>query len=358
MYYADNNFNEALAAFIQGSRVARGFNYQDLYLICIGKTAQCYAALGQWQKAYQVNDSLVTLKDSFYKIQTNMLFADAEEKYQNKEKQQQINIQHKQLSFAHKQRLWLIAGLLLAGGLLVLLIAFYRNKKRTADKLSKLNNELNEANQTKARLFSIIGHDLRSPISQVYQFLKLQQMQIAISEEEKNKLGEKVQKAAGSLLETMEELLLWSKSQLSTFTVNMQDTPVSPVIDQCQDLLKLNSDAKNITVANTIPATLSIKTDPYFLQIVIRNLLQNAIKAAPENTDVIISCNEAGKLSITNNGPVFSMQDYERAINNNEDKNLSGLGLKLVDELSRKINVAVSFLNPDDNTTQAVLAFS
>ena len=94
-----------------------------------------------------------------------------------------------------------------------MLVSFYRNKKKTAkllDKknrsLSKLNSDLEEANQTKAKLFSIIGHDLRSPISQVYQFLKLQQLNPdALNTEQKNELSNKIQTATGSLLETMED---------------------------------------------------------------------------------------------------------------------------------------------------------
>lgn len=81
--------------------------------------------------------------------------AHAEAKFKNKDKQQQIDLQNTQLFFAKKQRYWLLCGLALAGLIALLLLIIYRNKKKTAYTLSKLNNKLNEANKTKAKLSAL-----------------------------------------------------------------------------------------------------------------------------------------------------------------------------------------------------------
>ncbi len=227
--------------------------------------------------------------------------------------------------------------------------------------LARLNNDLEEANQTKAKLFSIISHDLRSPISQVYQFLKLQQLNPQLhTEAQKQQLSTRIQEATGSLLETMEDLLLWSKTQMSQFNTNMQRTSLLPVVVQCEQLLKLNTEAKGVRIENAIPDSLEVVTDAYFLQTIMRNLMQNAVKASPENEVVRIHSfqDEALVVSINNRGIPFSQQDYEQILQSKDTgKGLSGLGLRLVDELSAKLNIRVTFSIESDQSTTVKIHF-
>ncbi|MDZ4793740.1 MAG: HAMP domain-containing sensor histidine kinase [Bacteroidota bacterium] len=311
----------------------------------------------------QANDSLTNEK-------TSNNLAEMEAQYQNKDKQQQIDFKDRQLLFAKRQQLWLIAGLILAGIAAILLILLYRNKKRSANlinekntTLSKLNTDLEEANRTKAKLFSIISHDLRSPISQVYQFLKLQQLNPQLlNEQQKNELSNKIQTATGSLLETMEDLLLWSKTQMSEFKTVMQSTHLLPVVNACQALLQLNSEAKNIQYKKEISGTLIIITDPYYLQTIIRNLLQNAVKASPENGEIEIGTWQSSYglvLYIQNQGNTFTQQDFNHLISSEENtKSLNGLGLRLVDELSKKIGASIVFKSPEKGGTRAEIHLS
>ncbi|PSK94762.1 sensor histidine kinase [Taibaiella chishuiensis] len=326
--------------------------------------ARCSAGLGQWQDAYRYAQENVLLQDSLYLEKTQQGLANAEAKYQNKEKQQQIEQQQVQLSYARKQLWWLVAGLALVLLIAVLLFVIYRNKKRTADlldhknkTLARLNHDLEEANQTKAKLFSIISHDLRSPISQVYQFLKLQQLdQNRLTEEQRNVLSYRIQTATGSLLETMEDLLLWSKTQMNQFNTEMQPVSVADVVTDCLQLLQLNSDAKGLRVNNAVAADARVKSDPYFLQAIVRNLLQNAIKAAPEGSVIDIGFT-GHTLSIGNDGVHFSQADYETAIAAAQSpKSLSGLGLRLVDELSRKIGATITFADTTGSGTRVALS--
>ena len=150
----------------------------------------------------------------------------------------------------------------------------------------------------------------------------------------------------------MEDLLLWSKSQMSEFKTNIQATNILPIIDSCKSLLQLNSDAKNITYKNVIATDIITNTDAYFLQTIIRNLLQNAIKASPDNSEIEIDAiNSTNNLSIyiKNKGETFTQQQYQQILSSEDAaKILNGLGLRLVDELSEKIGAIVEF-----KTTQA-----
>ncbi|WP_118973432.1 tetratricopeptide repeat-containing sensor histidine kinase [Taibaiella koreensis] len=341
---------------------------KETYAYLLQTMAQCYGALGQWQQAYEYYRKYDPIHDSITTQAAKQSIANAEARYQNKDKQQQIEGQKIQLAYAGRQRLWLIAGLSLSGLVALLLMIIYRNKKRTADvlddknrKLGQMNNELEEANRTKARLFGIISHDLRSPINQVYQFLKLQQLDPdRLTEAQKTRLSDKIQMATGSLLETMEDLLLWSKTQMNAFVPDKQPTTLKPLLDQCFALLRLNMEARHISVIGDIPDNTTVQTDPYFLQTILRNLLQNAVKAAPAHGSVQIGYEQkagCGLLFITNKGDSFTQLDYERVLTAKEDyTSLSGLGLKLVHELAGKAGIGLWFAADGTTGTKVVLS--
>lgn len=344
------------------------FEFDQQRLASIYKLlSENYAALQQWETAYKYQKLYDTTNTAILEATANKNIADAEASFQNKEKQLQIDAQKKQLTYANKQKWWLTAGIVLLAFIAILLIVIYKNKKKTADilnqknkQLGELNLELNNANTTKAKLFSIIGHDLRSPISQIYQFLKLQQLNPqALNETQKATLNHKIQTATGSLLETMEELLLWSKTQMNAFDTKLQETDITEMVRICKNLLQLNSDAKNLHYETAITEPLKIVTDQNYLQTIVRNLLQNAIKASPENGLIKITAKDntdATILSIQNEGAAFSQQDYENAISSRETNySLSGLGLKLVDELSKKINAEITFHTSGNATTALVI---
>ncbi|HEV7782334.1 MAG TPA: tetratricopeptide repeat-containing sensor histidine kinase, partial [Chitinophagaceae bacterium] len=357
------NYKEALPYLKKAEIVGPGFSV-SVFSNVLRMLAVCHQGLGQWQEAGAYYSKYLPLRDSLDANTAQQSMANAEARFQNKEKQQQIEIQHTQLSFARKQNLWLIAGLGLLGLLAIVLIAFYRNKKKTADilneknvTLANLNTALEEANHTKSKLFSIISHDLRSPISQVYQFLKLQQLNPqSLDEQQRNELSNKIQSATGSLLETMEDLLLWSKTQMNEFKTDIHTTALFPIVEACQKLLQLNSEAKNIRYTRTIPENIMVKTDPYYLQTILRNLLQNAVKASPENGEIQLGTEQRPEgliFYIQNHGGSFTQEQYKQIISSEEHaKSLNGLGLRLADELSQKIGATITFRSPETGVTR------
>lgn len=357
-------FNQAVT--ILNQTLKEDFSFDKQLLATIHHTySDCYVGLQQWDSAYKYYKLYSEANASELAATGEKNIADAEAIYQNREKRLQIEARNILLKNAEHQKWWLIGGLLLLGLAATLLLIIYRNKRKTASlldnknkSLHQLNNDLDEANKTKAKLFSIIGHDLRSPINQVYQFLQLQQLNPdALSVQQKSDLNQKIQKATGSLLETMEDLLLWSKTQMGAFKVAMLPVNIADSMKQVLALLQLNIDAKHLAIVNQIPEQLTINSDPNYLQTIVRNLLQNAVKASPENGKIILQANQSS-ISITNEGDAFTQAQYEQALQDNETtKGLSGLGLKLVDELSRKINARIYFTNETAGTTTAVLKF-
>ena len=341
---------------------------KEQYLELLKSLARVEMSSGNIQDAELYFDKYLALSDSLTDQKTSLNLAEMEATFQNKNKQLQIDVQNAQLTFARKQSFWLIAGIALTLLIAILLIVIYRNKKSTADlldkqnkKLTELNSHLQEANQTKAKLFGIISHDLRSPINQVYQFLKLQQLNPSLlNENQKLELGNKIQIATRSLLETMEDLLLWSKSQMNQFTPDIQSIDLKVIIAQSLQLLQLHIDAKKLNVQDEITEPTFVMADPYYLQTVVRNLLQNAINASDvgQNVRIVFVENELWSiLSIQNSGTVFTQERYEEIVASTEN-GLSGMGLKLVDEFSRKTGIGIQFENKKEDSTTVNLRFS
>jgi signal transduction histidine kinase len=330
--------------------------------------ADCYEQLSRWDSAYFHFKIYSELKDTIMQGVANQNFAEAEARYQNKEKRHLIEEKNIKLAAAQKEKIWLISGLLLAALSIVLLVVIYRNRNKYAllmeqnnAKLSELNRELDLANKTKATLFGIISHDLRSPLSQVYNFLRLQQRNSdVLNLEQKAELSKRIQQSTENLLETMEDLLLWSKSQMNEFVPKYETVYLSEEIQQSTTLLQLMLDAKNVKIQHQIPETITLQTDRNFLATILRNLLQNAAKASPNGSEIIISTEQHSAktiLTIENSGGTFTQQQFEAIVHEDSAATLSGLGLQLVATLAQKINVSIRFLSKEEGKTVVELRF-
>ncbi|MCE7043281.1 ATP-binding protein [Dyadobacter sp. CY312] len=368
-YYKEIGQPEKAVSYYRNSAKASAQFNKEQYAELLKSLTEIEITLGETKQAAATYKQYIAVADSLNQEKIALNIAEMEAVFQNKSKQVQINDQQTELDFNKKQKLWLAGAAGLLGLVVLLLVVIYRNKRKAADSLDTKNKELekvvfalNEANQTKAKLFSIISHDLRSPISQVYQFLKLQQLNPKLlNETQRSELSEKIQTATGTLLETMEDLLLWSKTQMNQFTTDIQPTELFQLTNQCIALLKLNMDARNIRTNNFIPEKSIIQTDPSYLQTIVRNLLQNAVKASEEGGLITLGFTsepDRQTLWIENSGPPFTQEAYRNIISQkNNGQGLSGLGLRLIDELSEKTGLKIAFENPGENLTRALIVF-
>ncbi len=363
-YKSIHNAAEAIKYYKMAEKGSQQYN-KEQYSDLLRSLTEVLIHSGNTKEAQMYYGKYITLSDSLTKQKLDLNLAEMEAVFQNKDKQKQIEVQQSQLSDASQQRFWLIGGLALLALVVLLLFIIYRNKKNAADLLNKknleletLNKDLEQANQTKAKLFSIISHDLRSPVSQVNSFLKLQQKNAAaFSEAEKAQYSEKIQSATANLLETMEDLLAWSKSQMDQFRPELSKISLSEPVSEVLNLEQLNIEAKKLKIRNTVPDNVRVYSDENFFKTILRNILQNAIKSSSVNSTISLSFAD-NALSIMNEGPHFSQTDFEQAVATDLNKNaLNGLGLKIVDELSRKIKMTVTFDNTFTSGTKVDCLF-
>lgn len=343
--------------------------------------AKTEAALGNFSKAYQYQAIYITYKDSITTETTNKNIAEMEAKYQNEQKQHEIlllNEKNKTQSLVLKSK-QLSQNLLYAGLFFILLIAGLlwrsyaikqkanialglKNNEISAayQQISEVNDKLNEANQSKSKLFSIISHDLRGPVISLFQFLSLQKNNPEwLNVEEKTKHNDRIIQSAENLSEVMEDLLIWSKSQMESFELSLEMISIKELLDEVSLIYNIHLQEKNLRLNINCPSGLHFSTDINFIKIIIRNLLNNAIKYSPENDEISISASESMngvRLSFKNNGIGLNKEQIAGMDNWQSIKSSStGLGLKLTREFIEKLNGTLDIISEAGKGTDFIV---
>ena len=183
-------------------------------------------------------------------------------------------------------------NLLISLSLAAIFINFIFNLNRRYQK------ELLELNSTKNKILGIIGHDLRSPINSLKGLLHLLSNK-NINQEEFRQLTSHLYRNTELLSYSLDNLLQWSVSQMKGF----HPIPLSfNIFEMIENECKLFTEAarlKNIKLSNQVAPDTYAYADPNNITLVVRNLLNNAIKFTPEGGEVSISTEvQGGKLFI------------------------------------------------------------
>lgn len=156
------------------------------------------------------------------------------------------------------------------------------------NKIQLQKDELDKANLVKDRLFSIIGHDLRSPFNTIKGFIAVLKAG-GLSPDEIQSVAGAMEQQLNYTLNLLNNLLYWSWSQMQGITANPSDFYVNTIFETNVAMLLPNAQKKHIELRYTIDKKLKVKADENMTDTVIRNLLANALKFTYHNGEVIIS---------------------------------------------------------------------
>lgn len=148
--------------------------------------------------------------------------------------------------------------------------------------LQQQTDELTQINAFKNRLFSIIAHDLKSPVYALRNLFRNMQQYDLPAEEIKAMVPEVVNELTYTT-SLMENLLHWARSQMQADSVKPQMIDVPGLLTEVVRLLRLQAEAKHINVTYEEDPTLVAFADRDMVNLILRNLLSNAIKYTPEN---------------------------------------------------------------------------
>jgi len=160
--------------------------------------------------------------------------------------------------------------------------------------LENKNAELNKINQEKNKLFSIISHDLKSPLSRLAGLLDLLR-DGDMSKKEFDRFVHELSEDVNDTSNLLNNLLIWSSNMLEGIKLRPVSCDIKKMVTHQFGLQKRNAKRKKIILQNEVLDGTIANADKNMIDIVIRNLLSNAIKFCRENSEIIITANVSKK---------------------------------------------------------------
>jgi signal transduction histidine kinase len=174
----------------------------------------------------------------------------------------------------------------------VLAYRISQQRKKLNARLNKANLDLERINQTKDKLFMVIGHDLKSPITNLSMMLMMLKSG-DIKQEEFKGLLDKLQQQVESTKAIIHSLLQWAKTEMSGSTLQTEKIPVeyaARVLHQFSEETK----KKAIRISAVLPEDLYVLADKDQLEIILRNIISNAIKFTNRTGSIHLTAQAAG----------------------------------------------------------------
>ena len=168
------------------------------------------------------------------------------------------------------------------------------------------------------KLYSVIAHDLRSPMGSIKMVLNMLILNLPSEKigAEMYELLTMANQTTEDVFSLLDNLLKWTKSQIGKLNVVYQDVDLVEVTDGVIEIFSMVASLKKIRIREMKPEKMMVNADIDMLKTVVRNLLSNAIKFSKENSEVLVKMEEVDGMA------VVSVQDYGCGISEEGQKKL------------------------------------
>ncbi len=308
-------------------------------------------ALARHEQDKRKQDSLTALAQKTQLLANNLKVN--EQKLQAESKAKELEIEKEKGAKKFQQY---INYLVVAGLLAVIIFAYFIFKsRRKAIKVKEIISlqaeQLTEANNSKDKLFAILGHDLRSPVASLEGFLNLMQMGVISTDEFQTHLPVFYSNVK-NVQNTLDNLLQWSISQMNGINAQPVQVNTQQIIGENINLFTAVAKAKNITFVANVPGGVFVWADENHFRLLLRNLINNAIKFTPEGGQIKVATQQrltSLEISITDNGVGMTGEQTAKLFQKNQNMTTqgtsgekgTGLGLQLCQEIVAKNGGAI-----------------
>jgi two-component system sensor histidine kinase/response regulator len=331
--------------------------------------SKALAGLGKGDQAYQFLTQYIDLKNQLksnesiekstsYNFELNFALKERQLKQQQREKD--LIYQQK----AHNQRLVNVIFVTIILAMLLIIGVYYREKRKQQNintMLAHKNHEvlmqkadldeqakkLNDLNNLKDRLISILAHDLRAPLSTLRGLFSLLQDD-TITHQEMVAMIPSVLKKLEYTSDFLDTLLFWINSQMESFDISVKTFSVSELVQNEADSYEAEAESKGIRYITNIPEGLMANADPNSIRIVVRNLITNAIKFSDKDNSIIVSVAEENQktiVKVADTGVGMSPEQMNKLFkskvdskNGTANESGTGMGLLFCKDLIEKCN--------------------
>ncbi len=212
---------------------------------------------------------------------------------------------------------------------------------KTEKDLKKSQRKLEVANDSKEKLLSIIGHDLRGAVGTQKAILNAVEDDFeSLSREEISELITTIKNSADSTYTVVENLLSWARIMRDNITPRLSSNNFYPVIKNAMDVSNEQAKSKDISLIYEGPKSIIVFFDPDLMNIVFRNLINNAIKFSNPGNEIkvkVLNHSQGVEIMVEDQGVGMSQEDISHILSNSEKlvstsgtKKEKGTGLGLI----------------------------
>lgn len=306
--------------------------------------ASYFKALGRYKDALDATEKKQKINDSLFNLNKAVELASITSDYELQKSNERVKDLEKERDNNARQRNMLLGVSALIAALLGVVLIYYRKVVQLNRELERHQQKLKDLNMMKDKLFSVIGHDLRGPISNIPQSLDIIEDKTT-STEDKNFLIDSLRDQSVAAMEMLDMLLFWGKSLVGGNQLLPAKVNVKEVVRQNVAVKRMALDQKSINLTDTIPDTLCVHADITHVDFIIRNLLANAIKYAYRGGNIMVGADTTSRngfviLSVKDDGvgipkeqiPTLFFPVHSTPGTSNEKG--SGIGLMLCKEFA------------------------
>ncbi|NBC26637.1 MAG: tetratricopeptide repeat protein [Bacteroidetes bacterium] len=357
------NYTKAIEYFAEAAELSKAFDSKEPQLDTYEELYEAHKSAGNQDQALNWLEKVNELSEEIQSTEQDQLTAQYETKFNLRQSEQEREIaelqqeqQRSQLELQQWIILFAFAGitvLLIVGAVLIrsnqkrkranrLLVKSNRQLKQLNKTVENQKDELERLNNIKTKLFAIIAHDLRGPLSSLQSMLYLLR-EHELSEDETHKLITSLEKNMLENSSMMDNLLGWAKSQMNGISVNKRPFDLKHAIESVLEQFTLQAESKGVEFILELPKNSTVCADYDLLKLVLRNLIANAIKFSYANSRIHIGADHAGDstfrvyvkdhgigIAKENRSKIFT-DDHFTSQGTNSEKG-SGLGLNLCKE--------------------------
>ena len=214
--------------------------------------------------------------------------------------------------------------------------------------IEQQNQELRATLNNRDKMYSVIAHDLRSPMASIRMVLNLVVASTSpetVGEEIYNLLDQ-ANRESEEVHDLLDNLLKWTKSQTGRLNVVKQELELNDIIPGVVEIFDNIAATKHIKLElKSESDSLKVEADNDMLKTVVRNFLSNAIKFSPADSTIEIAMtkeNEFAKVSVRDHGVGIASDRLDSIFHKGETtygtggEEGSGLGLQLCQDFARK----------------------
>ncbi len=225
-----------------------------------------------------------------------------------------------------------------------------RQTIRLQSAVEQRTKELKQLNADKDRFFSIVAHDIKSPLVALVRFTDIFKKQFTgLNEDEKVESIKEINDTLHNTYKYLTNLLNWSRVQIGKFEFNPVRFDLRKLIDENIDYVCAAAQTKNIEIVSDVDDETNVYADYEMISIVLRNLLSNAIKFSYKGSSINVSTNvskDVAVVTVEDSGigisedklaALFNIDNVKKT-RGTENEEGTGLGLILCKELINKNN--------------------